>query len=131
MNEQLVLHENASDYTPAERMLLEQAADSLIVRAQGEEITLADTQIICAVKRLRAGDNFKIVTAKAVKEPKLLKEKKEPTVRKPRAAKSALTAQQKKLLTVIHNEITEGNITLDMLDESKQAFYNEHKGTLA
>ena len=75
---EVAIHENKSNYTATEAVLLKQAYDALEVKAQNGELSIEETRIRVAYLRYMREDNFKIVVEKkkTVKEPKAPKEPK-------------------------------------------------------
>lgn len=74
---EITIHENKSDYTPAEAIELKQAYQALEVKAQAGKLSIEETRIRVAYLRYLREDNFKIV----VEKKKVAKEPKEPKAR--------------------------------------------------
>jgi len=109
----ITIRNNKEDYSEDELLAIEQAYQELYAKAQGEELTLAETRIIVAYKRIQQEANFKIVAAKIIKPKREKKPKK-------------LLVREKKRLEIILEELSTGTLDEATLEEVDADIYKRY-----
>lgn len=117
------IYDTKAEYSPEELMQLHSMAEQLKVKAVGEMLSIQETRIMVASRRVLQEDNFKIVVTKAKKEPKVKipKEPKAPSARS-RKKKEPIDDSVQKLADIVF-KIHKGVI----LTNEEQEFFDTQK----
>lgn len=86
------IYNTKGEYSPQELLALHNEADKLKIKSVGQMLSIAETRIVVASRRVLQEDGFKIVVTKVKKEPKV-KIPKEPKVPKVRASRKKVVIE--------------------------------------
>lgn len=81
------IYNTKGEYSPQELLALHNEAEKLKIKSVGQMLSIAETRIVVASRRVLQEDGFKIVVTKVKKEPKV-KIPKEPKVKIPKVRTS-------------------------------------------
>jgi hypothetical protein len=95
------IYNTKGEYSPQELLELHNEAEKLKIKSVGQMLSIAETRIVVASRRVLQEDGFKIVVTKVKKEPKV-KIPKEPKVKIPK-----VRASRKK---AVIEEVIEDNV---------------------
>jgi len=87
------IYNTKGEYSPQELLELHNEAEKLKIKSVGQMLSIAETRIVVASRRVLQEDGFKIVVTKVKKEPKV-KIPKEPKVPKVRTSRKKVVIEE-------------------------------------
>jgi hypothetical protein len=87
------IYNTKGEYSPQELLELHNEAEKLKIKSVGQMLSIAETRIVVASRRVLQEDGFKIVVTKVKKEPKV-KIPKEPKVPKVRTSRKKAVIEE-------------------------------------
>lgn len=116
------IYNTKGEYSPQELLELHNEAEKLKIKSVGQMLSIAETRIVVASRRVLQEEGFKIVVTKVKKEPKV-KIPKEPKVKIPKEPKvPKVRASRKKALI---EEVIEDNV-----QKLADIVFKIHKGVI-